>query len=386
MRPDAFSRFLGALRSDAQRRVRLERLRIHFAHACPELAEQADRRDHLAGLIQLGAARGEWVLPRGPKSWDRSGAAPLPTFIALNRTSPERPTHTSGYAWHPLLAFATRESNARRLKTLRRINEWLKSDPDLRYSVPIKERSLDIFDDEKRLDQLRAGQAHFFDGQLMLENLACRICPIPLPYELGPPQTQGYPILIVENNDTWESFCVWNRSAEKFAAIAYGGGGHAKGILYDEIFLDTLLERCDSRALLYLGDLDPRGLRIAAATAARRAARRAIPLSPAVTFYDWLLARGRRVLAESRERPRAAYLAWLPERLRVPVAELFAARQRIPQESLGTRALRGWSPERDGPIPGNRNCGSETFAPDAADSNGTSVLFTRTKAVSTDDW
>lgn len=351
MQPDAFDRFLSALRAGGQRRIRLDRLRSAFARACPELAEQADRRDHLAGLIQTGATRGELGLPRGIKPWDRSGAAALPTFITLNLPRPCRPAPTSGYAWHPLLAFAARESNVRRLQTLRDINEWLKTDPDLTYTVPIKERSLEIFNDEKRLDRLREGNTHFFAGQLSLSSLACRICPIPLPYELGPQETRGCPILIVENNDTWESFCVWNRLAQKFAAVAYGGGGHGKGIIYDELFVDSLLERCDSHELLYFGDLDPRGLRIAAGTAQRRIARKAIPLQPAATFYAWLLVRGVRAPAKTRTRMVAGDIAWLPDTLRAPVSELFTARQRISQEWLGTRALRHWDLGQDVSIP-----------------------------------
>jgi hypothetical protein len=352
MQPDAFDRFLSALRAGGQRRIRLARLRSEFARACPELAEQADRRDHLAGLIQTGATRGELSLPRGPKPWDRSGAAALPTFITLNLPPPNQPAPTSGYAWHPLLAFAAHESNVRRLRTLRTINEWLKTNPDLTYTVPIKERSVEIFYDEKRLDKLRAGNTHFFAGQLPLSSLACRICPIPLPHELGPRETRGRPILIVENNDTWESFCVWNRTAQKFAAVAYAGGGHAKGIIYDELFVDSLLERCDSHQLLYFGDLDPRGLRIAAGAAQRRVARKAIPLLPAATLYAWLLARGIRAPSKTGTRMAAGDLAWLPDTLRTPVSELFAARRRISQEWLGTRALRHWDLARDGPIPG----------------------------------
>lgn len=318
MQPDAFDRFLGALRAVGRRRIALELLRNEFAHACPELAEQADRRDHLARLIQTGTDLGVLNVPRGSKAWDRSGAAALPRFVVLTQSSPDRAAPISGYAWHPLLAFAVHDTNVRRIATLRAINEWLKTDPDLGYTVPIKERSVEIFGDEKRLDRLRSGDTHFLEGRLALPALGCRICPIPLPYELGPLETQGCPILIVENNDTWASFCAWNRSARRFAAVAYAGGGNAKGISHDELFLDALLERCESRQLFYFGDLDARGLRIGAGarTMARRA--KAVPLLPAATFYAWLLAQGVRVPAESGEWADADDLAWLRMRCASP--------------------------------------------------------------------
>lgn len=210
MQPDAFDRFLTALRSGGQRRISLDRLRTEFARACPELAEQADRRDHLARLIQNAATRGALNLPRSSTAWDRAGAAALPRFVVLTVPPARRAATIPGYAWHPLLAFAAQERNTRRLATLRLVNEWLKADPDLSYTVPIKERSLDIFGDEKRLDQLRTSNTHFFHGKLALTALACRICPTPLPCEEGPPEARGCPILIIENNDTWASFCAWN--------------------------------------------------------------------------------------------------------------------------------------------------------------------------------
>jgi hypothetical protein len=45
-------------------------------------------------------------------------------------------------------------------------------------------------------------------------------------------------------------------------------------------------------------------------------------------------------VVETEEKVPVDALAWFPNALRTPVAELFAARRRIPQESLGTRVLR----------------------------------------------
>jgi hypothetical protein len=240
--------------------------------------------------------------------------------------------------WHPLLAFAAGERNHLRLQLAKRINEWLKGDPDLTPIVPIKERSLEIFGDEKRLDHLRAGSTSLF-GQLSLAALGCRVCPVPLPFEPGPDFARGQPILIVENNDTWASFSCWNRGAGRYAAVAYAGGGHGKSLAYDETFIDELLERFGSAELLYFGDVDPAGLHIASGAAERRARRRAMPLQPAAALYTWLLAYGTRTDLQSAQHGSPNDLAWLPEDLRAPVAALFAEGLRIPQESLGTRVL-----------------------------------------------
>lgn len=332
-------RLVRALKKTGRRRIPLEMLRQQFVTACPELAEQPDRRTRLADALRSAADTGEILLPKQSRSWDRTGGAALPGFVMLATPRPQlSPVVAPGYGWHPLLAFAARERNRLRLESAKQINEWLKSDPDLSLMVPIKERSLEIFGDEKRLDQLRGGMTTLF-GQLTLTALGCRVCPIPLPFEAGPDSARGRSILIVENNDTWASFSGWNRSAGRFAAVAYAGGGHGKSLGYDETFIDELLDRFQATQLFYFGDIDPAGLRIASRTAERRARRGALALQPMVALYAWLLAHGTRTPLRAGERSAPSDLAWLPEALRGATEALFAARQRLPQESLGTRIL-----------------------------------------------
>jgi hypothetical protein len=336
---EAASRLVRALKKTGRRRIPLDILRREFASACPELAEQPDRRTRLAEALRSAAATGAILLPRQTRSWDRAGSAALPGFVMLAEPRPERPaTVPSGYAWHPLLAFAAGERNRLRLESAKRINEWLKSDPDLSLTVPIKERSLEIFGDEKRLDQLRGGTTVLF-GQLDLATLGCRVCPIPLPFEAGPLASRGRPILIVENNDTWASFSQWNRAVARYAAVAYAGGGHGKSIAYDETFIDELLDRFQASELFYFGDIDPRGLHIASRAAKRRVHRQVCTLQPAATLYRWLLTHGTRTTLKRTERALPEDLNWLPQELRGAVEALFAAGQRIPQEALGTRVL-----------------------------------------------
>jgi Uncharacterized protein conserved in bacteria C-term(DUF2220) len=339
MPPEPAARLIQALKQTGRRRIPLGQLRREFAAACPELAEQADRRTRLAQLLQNAAASGEIVLPLGKRSWDRTGGAPLPGFVLLAEpAAPRAPAVAPGHSWHPLLGFAATERNRLRLEAARCINEWLKSDPDLSLNVPIKERSLEIFGDEKRLDRLRGGSDRLF-GRLSLSSLGCRVCPIPLPFEAGPASAVGKPLLIVENNDSWVSFSMWNRSAARLSAVAYAGGGHAKSLAYDETFIDELIGRFQAAALYYFGDIDPAGLRIASQAAQRRALRLALPLQPAASLYTWLLEHGRRTPLEGSERVMDQDIQWLPPDVRRPVTVLFASKQRVPQEALGTRVL-----------------------------------------------
>src|SRR5262249_52291424 len=131
------SRLVRALKKTGRRRIPLDMLRRYFAAACPELAEQPDRRTRLAEALQSAADTGDILLPRGARSWDRAGGAPLPGFVTLAAQPTPAPAIESGYSWHPLLKFAASERNRLRLQAARRVNEWLKTDPDLTLIAPI---------------------------------------------------------------------------------------------------------------------------------------------------------------------------------------------------------------------------------------------------------
>src|SRR5262249_226893 len=124
--------------------------------------------------------------------------------------------------------------------------------------VPIKERSLDIFGDEKRLDQLARGSALFGEGRLTAESLRCFVVPEPLPWTAGPDRTK--PLLVIENAATWHSYCRWNSDRKLFSAVVYGCGNRfvdgAPSL--KEIFAAL----GGPRRVLYFGDLDPQGLLI----------------------------------------------------------------------------------------------------------------------------
>ena len=137
---EASSRFVTQLQRSPRRRIPLPQVREAFAQACPELAEQAERRHVLKELIQTAVDQGICRLPRNARARDRLDPTGLPLFIVLNRSAAPRPiVIPPGYAWHPLLGFAVDEHSRRRLECLKAINEWLKRRPHLTIVVPIKE-------------------------------------------------------------------------------------------------------------------------------------------------------------------------------------------------------------------------------------------------------
>ncbi len=141
---------------------------------------------------------------------------------------------------------------------LRAIDGYLGNASGNEILLPIKERSLQIFGDEKRLDELFRNSIIFGNGRLGLEDLGCYLVPEPLPWSRG--ARRDGPVIVIENAATWESFRQWDRRRPQFSAIVYGGGERFReGVRHlSEIFREIGGER----PLYYFGDLDAAGLRI----------------------------------------------------------------------------------------------------------------------------
>jgi len=138
---------------------------------------------------------------------------------------PPQPTDTAALAthpWEPELQFCATARLQIRHDELAKIDHYLKHGGRARPMIPIKERSLQIFGDEKRLDELHRASTLFDAGRLTLETLRAYIVPEPLPWLRGACPTG--PILTLENAATWDTFCRWDKQHPTFSALIYGGG------------------------------------------------------------------------------------------------------------------------------------------------------------------
>ena len=239
------------------------------------------------------------------------------------------------FAWEPPLAFLRDARLNIPFAELRRLNDFLQHDVGKRPLIPIKERSLEIFGDEKRLDELARGSAVFGDGRLTPEMFRCFIVPEPLPWTPG--ANPAGPILIIENAATWHSYCRWNTERKVFSAVVYGCGNR---------FLDGIRSLNDifaalggPRRVFYFGDLDPQGLFIPK-TASIRAQALGLPaVEPHLWSYRQLLALGAgRSQPCDGEPPSSEHCDWLGEYAE-PARQLFAAGQRLAQERVGWEFL-----------------------------------------------
>ncbi len=240
------------------------------------------------------------------------------------------------FAWVSELAFLREARVNLPFAELRQLNDFLQASGCDRALVPIKERSLQLFGDEKRLDVL-ADSALFRDGRLSLAQLRCEVVAEPLAWKRGPAEASAQPVIVLENAATWHSYARWNEAAAQFSAVIYGGGNRfVDGVGF---LAEIFRELGGPRRVFYFGDLDPAGLRIP-----RRATERAQelglpPVEPHRWSYGQLLSLA--AAASSADDPAAvtpADLAWLGE-LAGTAQPLLVSGQRLAQEHMGWEFL-----------------------------------------------
>jgi hypothetical protein len=329
------SAYINSYRSQ---RVPVSDLREQAYTANPTLIGDANARIRLRDALDELVTAGLATLPAaGSKTgWDTNMLPSLPVWVLKPaRTKPaEVDTRRRVYPsrLEAAAALATRPDE---VELLNRVADWLRDHPAA-IPVPMEERSLDLFGNEKILGE-KVETRLFTSGALTLDLLACHRTPIPLPsqhiFGTGPTR-----LLVCENRAAYYSIITACRAlpfeARPDLHVAFGGGnqfsvGHA-----EIAFLDPVPTRA-----LYCGDLDQAGIEIAVRAAA---ASTGIPvLEPATAHYDWMLRHGRQQPDPSNrsiEDPEPL-LVWFPEPLRPRIRDLLVTRTKISQETVGLEAL-----------------------------------------------
>lgn len=326
--------FLKALEAGTRKRVALEEVRRAFFAAHPEAVTDPSRNALLLERLRALEEAGALTLPAAG-SWEKVGNPPLPNWVQVTRNVAPAPTvDYVAVPWVPELGFWP-ELKPPALEAARVINDFLLRRRTTLTMVPIKERSLDIFGDEKRLDTLRAsGGDSLFSGRLPLSALGAFVVPSPLPYRTA--DAAGKPVLIVENHNSFWSFGEWNQQTRHYAAVVYGSGKAFQG---SGNALEQVLLEVGGVGAQYLGDLDPAGVRIPLEFNRTRTGG-CSTVTPALELYRWLLENGRRrALEEQQAGLRHLANDWLGAELGADLAALWDAGQWIPQESLGFERL-----------------------------------------------
>lgn len=272
--------------------------------------------------------------------------------------------------WEPIrmMAFAGRLKTLKELELAVAVNDYLRNRKAGEEELPHRERALRIFGDEKALDPpyVRTG---LFKGRITLADLDCVYRPEPLPFEPLSPVTPGFPeslrpadapglsetpnqastqkttdvvntngkpLLIVENSNTYWSCCKANRILGLFAAVVYGKGSSIRNKEQAVYVLGAIEEQLDSQGIWYFGDLDPAGLWIPEEINRHRKEEGLCPLTPAKPLYRALIQNDRTTGYD--EPPRISYspnfpMEWLGQEIAFPYLEREAT-CRWPQEGL----------------------------------------------------
>lgn len=278
---------------------------------------------HDAGLIELPAAR----------SYDHSEAPALPRFVTLPRLTAER-TQGRPVVWHPALSWVPEARITRSQgESLERVNRWLHISRDL-LVIPSRERSLELFGDEKAIDRLIATSI-FCPGRLTLELLRCRRVSPPLHCE---PCGSGDLLMVIENSDTFDSVLsvLRQRDDHRVGVVAWGAG---TGFEASILSVSRISHRITD--ISYFGDLDENGLRIPSNAAVLAHGEGLPTVRPAVGLYTAMLRLG---VPRLGQRPLPANTArdlaiWLDPQHQEAAERLLTAGDRIAQEAVGLTYL-----------------------------------------------
>lgn len=317
-----------------RRKVRLIELQELLTDAEPALAHSTGRRSRLAEVLDelLNAGLVEYPSER---SFDHSAQPALPKFVRVTGRAAS-PSRVSGatIAWRPELAWAAEMTLDRQtLDELLAVNAFIRDGGTGRPIVPMRERSLQLFGNEKRLDTLISGQL-FQPGRLTLQQLRCEEVHPPFVYRtIG----RGGDVLVIENHHTFVSFVNTLSTDGDVGTVVYGAGAHFKASVTFIADLATKPQR-----VLYFGDLDIDGLEIPNHANQVAVAAGLPEVEPAHALYRLLLERGTPAsVASAPTASRVSQAAgWLHESIRHEVSELLLGGRRIAQEWVGTEALQ----------------------------------------------
>jgi hypothetical protein len=332
-------RVIEELRSMAGRRKRL--LAAECADAVLEVAPQLrydpDRRRRLREVLSELSDIGEltWSASR-----DRRIRPELPAFVTLTDRPDEahhKPT-VPHLPWRPELEWAYKlRLSATERDVLAAVQAYRRDREPNADVIPHRERSLQLFGDEKRIDRLISGRL-FRPDNLSLRDLDCFWAAPPIAWK----DTGGVgPVVVSENAAGYHTLIrVLTGTAR---AVAYGAGS---------AFAQSVgsLARIDAvSSVLYIGDLDAEGLAIP-----QRAAPAAVAAGiPAPAPYEDLWSTlvdladdyGQTVQPTPTEVAMELCVWFGCSDLRTAVQRLLEAGVRVPQEALTALRLHTTRPQ-----------------------------------------
>lgn len=341
MKLSALARHLaGHVATAPRQRIEVEGLYGAAVAFDRSLATAPTARGDIRGALDELAAAELVVFPSSARHFDTRDVPPLPLWV--RRPPRERVVReTSGVrVWPAALEAAGRiASRPDEIDLLETIAVFLRDGGASRPNVPMRERSLELFGDEKRLDRLLSTRL-FISGAVTPDVLRCHSVPIPFvsQWVAGVPDPRGTALLIAENHHTYTSLLEVTRHGAAAGGparhVGYGTGGQFPSAVLSVPLLEPRPDR-----IVYFGDLDLKGLQIPAA-ANVNATQAGLPaVVPAFPLYELLFETRYRCPAKRVAPGTAAEVsAWLGP-LADQASNALTGGHRLPQEAVGYELL-----------------------------------------------
>lgn len=314
-----------------------------FTRTFPGETTGGRSREILAKVIDLLGQKG-FSLPsqRSKHLFDRNGTPHLPAWIQRPRQESVQTLAPSQHIWATELSFLANATNLKNMHLWLDLDAWLKKMRNRHLDpIPMRERSFEIFGDEKALDSLVKSRP-FVNGQISIETLGCFHVYEPLAMASGPSEALGKPCLVVENAATYYTLAKWNKKTGKYSCIAYGGGGRFEKMWEG---LLPLQKEFAFDKVSYFGDLDAAGLNIPFRASRLLKSKTGIPLQlDTDLFLLAIQAAANTTLpqAPKKRKTEEGLWDWIPAPIRESLHKIIQDGYRIPQEILTKNNL----PER----------------------------------------
>jgi hypothetical protein len=326
--------------AEGRRRVGLDMVWRAFEEEAAHLRGRPGAREELHTALKHLAEQLKLRLPRGSSLYDTVEQPFLPRWVELP-PSPEVERalkKARSVPWHPTLAFVRElpRLGEPELEALLRIQVFLAEGGMDAEFLTVRERSLRLLGDDKRLEKLAEGQL-FRPGRLSFELLRCRLIHAPFVFR---DFCVGKAALIVENKDTFASACEARAMLGERSEIRWLVYGAGSGILQSIASFTQWADR--PMRLLYFGDLDAKGLSIALRLQDICTGHGLPALEPHTGAYILLTDRATAAKYHLEGQTyskdlQANFRAWLPEMLHTAIEQLLVEEWRWPQEFLTRR-------------------------------------------------
>jgi hypothetical protein len=296
------------------------------------------QRDALKSVLDELRENGLVEFPKSSKLCDRSALPHLPAWV--NKPQPmKQVAEVSRVIWAPELAFLA-EQIIREDSPWVDVDAWLKKYRGKELTLkPVRERSLDIFGDEKALDRLTV-LTPFKQGQISLTTFGCFYVPEPIPWKPGPPGSMEFSGLCVENATTYDTLCRFNSEAGFWAFVAYGRGNNFVSMTDG---LVAVVKEYGHDRVQYFGDVDHEGIEIVA-RAEKKLNEAGVSICLDHRLYRLLLSVGRERPSKTGGNLSPAAARLLAEADLIVLQDMFSRQQRIAQEWACLDVLRAKMP------------------------------------------